>query len=324
MKSKVFFIILGLTSNFILFSQNSLSKSDDMARITIAAYVPHQIEGIPEPAKDLLANKLDQIITQNGLGGVPNKERFIMTANVNVLTKDVTPTAPVMHAYTLQVTFYIGDGIEGTKFASQSITLKGTDTDQNKAYVMALRNIKTNDPKIKVFVEEGKRRIIEYYNSKCDFIIKEAHTLEGKQDYEQAIYKLTNVPQVCKDCYDKCQALVGPIYQKYIDLRCKEYLNEANNVWAINQDYSGAERASKILNKIDPSSSCYIDAITLSDKITNRIKEIDQREWNFMLKQQQDTVDIEKAMIKAASDIGVAYGENQPEVKYETVIYRWW
>jgi hypothetical protein len=101
-------------------------------------------------------------------------------------------------------------------------------------------------------------------------------------------------------------------------------MNEANNIWSTNQDYSGAERASEVLNKIDPSSSCYKDAVALSDKIAKRIKEIDQREWNFMLKQQQDSVDIEKATIKAARDIGVAYGENQPEVVYETVIYGWW
>jgi hypothetical protein len=305
-------------------SQNTIGKSNDFGRISIAAYVPLQIEGIPEPAKDLLGNKLNQIVTNLGLGGVPNKERFIMTANVNVLTKDVTPTAPVMHVYTLQVTFYIGDGIEGTKFASHSVTLKGADTDQNKAYVMALRNIKINDPKIQEFVEGGKKRIIEYYNSKCDFIITEAQTLEQKQDYQQAIFKLTNVPQVSKDCYNKCQELIGSIYKKFMDLQCKKYMIEAKNIWASNQDYSGAERTSEVLNKVDPNSSCYNDAVALSNTIAKRIREIDQREWNFKLKQQQDAVDVEMATIKAARDVGVAYGENQPNVIYETVIYGWW
>ena len=132
------------------------------------------------------------------------------------------------------------------------------------------------------------------------------------------------MPQVTKDCYDKCQALVGPIYKKYIDIQCKKYMNEANNIWATNQDYSGGEKASSLLNKIDPSSSCFKDAVLLSDKIAKRIKEIDQREWNFMLKQQQDQVDIDKASIQAVRDIGVAYAENQPDVVYETVIYSWW
>jgi hypothetical protein len=42
------------------------------------------------------------------------------------------------------------------------------------------------------------------------------------------------------------------------------------------------------------------------------------------LKEQKDSVDIEKATIKAARDIGVAYGENQPDVVYETAVYLWW
>jgi hypothetical protein len=189
---------------------------------------------------------------------------------------------------------------------------------------MALRNIKINDPKIQEFVEGGKKRIIEYYNSKCDFIITEAQTLEQKQDYQQAIFKLTNVPQVSKDCYNKCQELIGSIYKKFMDLQCKKYMIEAKNIWASNQDYSGAERTSEVLNKVDPNSSCYNDAVALSNTIAKRIREIDQREWNFKLKQQQDAVDVEMATIKAARDVGVAYGENQPNVIYETVIYGWW
>jgi hypothetical protein len=33
---------------------------------------------------------------------------------------------------------------------------------------------------------------------------------------------------------------------------------------------------------------------------------------------------LEKARIKAIRDIGVAYGNNQPDIVYETVVYGWW
>jgi hypothetical protein len=325
MRTKLTTIILALICNCYILAQNNLGKSDDASRITLATYVPKQTEGLTPDVQNLLENKLSQITSKNGMGASSKgNERFIMTVNVAVLTKDITPTAPPMHVYNLEVTIYIGDGIDGTLFASKSYELEGVGDSKTEAYKNALYALKTTDPSLKSFIEEGKKKIIEYYNAKCDFIIKEAQTLEAKQDYQQAIYKLTSVPQVCKDCFDKCQPLVGPIYKKYIDFQCKKYMNEANNIWATNQDYSGAQRASEILNKIDPNSSCYKDAIVLSDKIAKRIKEIDQREWNFMLKEQQDSVDIEKATIKAARDIGVAYGENQPEVVYETVVYYWW
>ena len=325
MTTKLTTLILTLICNFCILAQNNNGKSDDANRITLATYVPKQTEGLTPDVQNLLENKLSQIASKNGMGASSKgNERFIITVNIAVLTKDITPTAPPMHVYNLEATLYIGDGIDGTLFASKSFELEGVGNSKTEAYKNALSSLKTTDASIKIFIEDGKKKIIEYYNSKCDFIIKEAQTLEAKQEFQQAIYKLTNVPQVCKDCYDKCQVLIAPIYKKHIDLQCKKYMNEANNVWATNQDYSGAERTSEILNKIDPSSSCYKDAVALSDKIAKRIKEIDQREWNFMLKQQQDSVDIEKATIKAARDIGVAYGENQPEVVYETVIYGWW
>lgn len=305
------------------YSQNTLGKSDDAARITLAAYVPQQIDKMPDAARSILANKLNQIVTQNGMGGAANNERFIITANVNVISKDLTATAPPMTALVLEVTLYIGDGFVGTKFSSTSINVKGVGESETKAYISALKGISPTNSNIQSFVGNGKSKIIEYYNSKCDFIIKEAQTLVSQNNFEEAIFKLTSVPEVCKDCYDKCMDAVGPIYQKQIDRECKSKLMEANTAWNAAQDSYGADTAGGILAQIDPNASCYKEALALSNKIAQRIKEIDQRDWKLQLKEQQDNVDIQKATIKAIRDIGVAYGNGQPK----TVTYNvrgWW
>ena len=305
------------------YSQNALGKSDDAARITLAAYVPQQIDKMPDAARSILANKLNQIVTQNGMGGAANNERFIITANVNVISKDLTATAPPMTALVLEVTLYIGDGFVGTKFSSTSISVKGVGESETKAYISALKGISPTNSNIQSFVGNGKSKIIEYYNSKCDFIIKEVQTLVSQNNFEEAIFKLTSVPEVCKDCYDKCMDAVGPIYQKQIDRECKSKLMEANTAWNAAQDSYGADIAGGILAQIDPNASCYKEALALSNKIAQRIKEIDQRDWKLQLKEQQDNVDIQKATIKAIRDIGVAYGNGQPK----TVTYNvrgWW
>ena len=95
---------------------------------------------------------------------------------------------------------------------------------------------------IQDFVENGKSKIIEYYNSKCDFIIKEAQMLVSQDQYDEAIFKLTSVPEVCKDCYDKCMDAVGPIYQKQIDKECKSKLMEATTAWNSSQDCTTSKR----------------------------------------------------------------------------------
>lgn len=315
-------LIIGITNNSLK-AQNKKGKADDLGRIVLNSYVSPQVEGLPSSAKRMLNNKLSQIASKNGMGGSALVPRFIITPNITVLTKDITSTAPPMFALTLEFTLYIGDGIEGTKFASTSIEAKGVGKNETKAYMDAIKRINPNNPIIQDFIKQGENRIIEYYNSRCDFILKEARTLEAQNKFEEAILKLNSVPEVCKDCFDKCMDAVGSIYQKYIDRECKLNLAKAINAWNSGQDINAANAASKYLAVIDPSAACFNEAKSLSDKIAKRVSKLDQRQWDFKLKQQQDDVDIRKYNIKAARDVGVAYGNNQPQnITYNT--RGWW
>ncbi len=317
MKSIILIILIVIGYNTC--AQNAAGKSDDMARITLATFVPQQIDKMPEAARSMLANKLSQIVTQSGMGGSASNERFILTANINVMSKDITPTAPPMQAFTLDVTLYIGDGIDGTKFASISTTVKGVGENETKAYISALKNLKTNDPNYQAFIETGKTKIVEYYNSKCDFIIKESQTLASQNKFEEAIFKLTEVPEVCKGCYDKCMDAIAPIYQQQIDRDCKLKLAEATNLWSANQTVEGGNQVGEIISTIEPGAACFGEVKLLSTKIATRVKELDTREWKFKLKEQAQVSE----RIKAARDVGVAYGKGQPK----TVTYNvrgWW
>lgn len=300
------------------YAQNTAGTLNDAGRLGLTPYVSPAVEGIPEGAKSMLKTKLSSIATSNGLSG-GSSPRFIITANINVLTKDITPTAPPMTAVTLEVTLCIGDGIDGTKFASNSITVKGVGTNENKAYIEAVKQIKPADPTIQAFVDKGKTKIMEYYNSKCDFIIKEAQTLAGQNQQDEAIYRLTSVPDVCKACYDKCMAAVAPIYKQKIDRECKLKLAEATNTWNASQDAAAASSAGEILSSIEPSAACFPEAKALAAKIQKRVMDIDKREWAYTMKEQQQASE----MIKAYRDVGVAYGNGQPQnVTYNTV--GWW
>jgi hypothetical protein len=316
MKSIILSILIVINCN--LHAQNTTGKSDDAARITLATFVPQQIDQMPEAARSSLANKLSQIVTQNGLGGKAANERFIITANIDVISKDLTATAPPMQAYVLDITLYIGDGIDGTKFSSLSTQVKGVGESETKAYISALKNLKTNDPSYQSFIETGKTKIVAFYNSRCDFIIKEAQTLASQNKFDEAIFKLTSVPEVCKDCYDKSMDAVAPIFQRQIDRDCKLKLAEATNLWSANQSVEGANQVGEILAAIDPSASCFGEVKALYNKIAARVKVLDAREWNYKLKEQAQ----ESERIKAYRDIGVAYGNGQPKTIYN--VRGWW
>jgi hypothetical protein len=303
-------------------AQNTAGKVDDAGRLALTPWIPPAIEGIPEGAKSLLKTKLSSIATQNGMTG-GNSPRFIITANLNVLTKDITPTAPPMTAVTLEVTLCIGDGINGTKFASTSINVKGVGSNENKAYIEAVKQIRPDNAAIQSFVTNGKNKVIEYYNTQCDFIIKTAETAASVGNYEEALYQLTSVPDVCKTCFDKCMTAAGPMYKKYLDKQCKVLLSQARNAWNASQNVDGANAASEYLGQIDPDAACYKDAVALQKEIAARIKALDKREWDFQMKVHNDEVALEKAAIGAYRDVGVAYGNGQPQnVSYN--VNGWW
>jgi hypothetical protein len=320
---KTLILFGALFSSLYLSGQNELGKLDDAGRIALASVVANDDSSLDPASRSLLAQKLDQLASRYGMGSSALNDRFILTANVQVLTKDITPTAPPMHAYTLAVGFFIGDGIDGTLFTATSKTLKGMGETPAKAYRAALKNIDANDPMFKSFLEEGKNKIITYYNTRCDFLIKESEMLAAREEFDAAIYKLTGVPDVCKACYDKAMDAVAVIYQKQIDHACIRFLADARNAWNESLDSYAAQQASQFLRNINPNANCFPAAQQLTSDIAKRIKELDQREWDFKLKEQQDAVNLRKASIQSAKEIGVAYGNNQPKNAYYN-FKGWW
>lgn len=293
------------------------ATSEEKSSIYLGAWVPETIEDMPVAAKKQLENKLKQIITANGISAGSGYPRFIISANVSVLTKDITPTAPPMQAYTLDITYYIGDGYDGKAFSSYAATIKGVGENDTKAYLAALKNIKTSDPAYQSFIDKGKAKIIEYYNTQCDVIIKEAQELAKMNYYDEAIWKLTSVPSACTECWDKAMRAVAPIYQQKIDFECKTKVLEATNIWNANQSWDGAQQAGSILATINPKAACFGEAKALSNSIAKRIQEVDKREWEVTYEKE---VGLEKDMIKAYRDVGVAYGNNQPQnVTYKSL-----
>ena len=111
------------------------------------------------------------------------------------------------------------------------------------------------------------------------------------------------------------------IYQKMIDRNCKMKLNEATGIWSASQDLEAATEAAKLLATIEPQSSCFSDVSKLFKKIQTRVYKLDARDWDYKLKELNQTSEL----IKAYRDIGVATGENQPQnVTYNyNAISRW-
>jgi len=284
---------------------------DNNYDISLGAYIPSQIEGIPSSAHAMLNNKLGQIITSNGISDDVRNSRFIITPNITVMSKDVVGTAPAKVALNLEMTLYMGDGVAGNLFSSESFQLKGVGTNETKAYMQAIKQLKPNNKKVQDFVANGKAKIIDYYNTNCNQIIKESEALQRVDNYDEALFLLVSVP-TSSECYDQVKDKIEGLFKKAIDKECLKKYGVAQAIWAANQDIYAANEAGAILASINPRSACFGDVKKLFSKIEARVEDLQDRTWKLQLHE----VDLRKSAIEAARQVGIAYGNNQPNTVY--------
>jgi len=300
---------------------NAQAKLEGFGRIVLNSYLPEKI-ALPKEAKEMLMTKLSQIATNNGMGGSQVNPRFIITASVNVGTKDIIAGPPQLISQNINITFFVGDALTNTVFSNTSIALKGVGTNENKALIDAFNSINPKNKELLTLLDEGKSKIILYYNSQCDFILKKSKTLTDQQKYKEAIYELMLVPEVCKTCYDNCMEAVQPIYKKFIDRECTIKLNEAKTIWAANPNSNGATAVAPLLSAINPDAACYNEALAFSETVRKKIEVDDKRNWDFKMKQYSDGIKLEQQRINAVKQIAVEYLKNQPQtIVYDHIIW---
>lgn len=277
-------LIIGLLCSLLsvpAFAQDEPGRLDDQERIALTPIVLD--DNIPDGAHKQLENKMTQIAAKSGCAAISNS-RFIITCSADVLTKDITPTAPPMHAYTVALNFYVGDGVEGRLFSSYTIECKGVGQTPDKAYINALKNVRVNDPGFKAMVDKGKKEIIAYYNTYCDIVISDAQTMVKKHEFSGAIDLLSSVPMVCEACYHRAQDESVAAYQAWRDEVCLMALNKAQAAWATRD----AKAAAEALEFVPTDGACVKDANALKQEIAAKLDAKERQEWDFKMRQYED------------------------------------
>ena len=329
MKRIIFSLIFSVG---IFVSSFSQIKHDDFGRIVINTYLPNNLQ-IPSEAKLLLETKLNEITSVNGMGGSQVNPRFITTASVNVIIKDILAGTIPKTAQRINVTLFVGDAIKNTIYSSTNITLLGVGINENKSFISAFNSINPKNKDIAEFIEVGKNKIISYYTAECDLITKEVETLVKKQNFDEAIYKLALIPKVCKDCYISAQKSIQNIYQQKINYCGNVLLNKAKAIWAAEQNSTGAKKAAELLNQINQYATCYPDIKPFIKAMEVKITADEKQQWQFEMKQYSDNLELEKKQrendmilekdrINAWRQIAVEYAKNQPKtVEYTYIIW---
>lgn len=286
---------------------SSASVKGTNCELPIAVVIGKQAEEIPEAARSVLENSLTRMATASGMNADFHFSNFVLTAQVDVLDKDILPGPPMQISRTLGVTLYLGDAATQTKYASAYVEVAGVGTNDTKCLINAFRRLNAGNAEIKRMIALGKQKMMTYFDDHYGDILQNARRKAALQQYEEAIALAMSIP-VCSRGGDEATAAALEIYATCRDKLNLELLNRARTIWAAGQNREAAVEAGRLLSLIDPDAACYSDAVALAEEIKRQIRS----DLDFVMREQYaDQVRLEEARIEAIRAIGVAYGRGQ-------------
>jgi hypothetical protein len=303
---------------------------DDFGRIALKVQVADK--KMPDEAKTMLENKMKQIVTHFGIGSMSGNSRFVMEAKIDILNKDITATAPQKVSQKLEITFYTGDAVKQKIFSNVSVICIGIGANETKSFIAAIQQINPQNEKFKAFLEEGKNEIIAYYTIECAQILKEAQLLSERGKYDEAIYNLALIPDVCADCYAQSLKMQASFFTQKIEAEGNSLFTQAKTIWAEQPNSDGAAGIAQLILRINPQISFIRDVHAFTKEVAAVVQAQELREWELQVKEYNDRLkdarrsadrqyQLEQQRIRAYREIAVEYAKNQPrKIIYNNLI----
>lgn len=239
------------------YAQNTESK------IPLTPMVSDALE-LPTTAKNSLQQKLTQMVLQNGMGN--QKGDFVLTTNLSVVEREITPTAPPQVAVKLEVITYVVNLLEDVVVAENTFTVRGVDSNENKALLRAINQINVRSQATKDFINTAKTNIINYYEDKSETLMLQAKSLGSSGQFSEALSVLDPIPD-CVPSYAKVQNLKDQLHSEWMDYEATNYLSDAKKAMVM----GNYETALECICKVNPQSSKFSEAEALASEIDKRI-----------------------------------------------------
>ena len=282
----------------------SLYSFGQTDQLYISVVRPERSEISAEAGKQL-ERKMTQLLTANGISSQDAHNRFVITAKVDITSKDIVASTPQRISEKLDLTFLVGDVVENKVFETITLPLIGIGINENKAFIAAINQIKPQNKDLVAFLDRSKNKIIEYYAVRCSQIIKQAQKLASGNEYDEAIYQLMQVPDIC-DCAKQCQDLMIEYTIKRNNAIAAQLYNEAKARWAASPTQEGASAVADIIAKIPANTSSQSQINSLINAINKKLRDDEKRQWDFRMKQYNDAQEKEQREYQLRVDQQIA------------------
>lgn len=275
-------------------------------------------------AKTILKNKLVTMASANGVSATEcSSIAFVPEISIQQDNK-VEGGMRTIYTRTLSITVTVRNVITNTIFGSFQVTCDGDGYSIADANRAAINRINLQGGHYNTFVEDTKRRIVDFYDKNTSTLVNKAKTLAVQEEYDEALALLSTYPESLKG-YTVVAATMKNIFQQSQSKYCKEIMLAARAAYA-QRDFEGA---SEIAASINSQSSCSAEA----KQLLAQIKRTNDKEYNdrmaFEREQYRSQVALEREQIRAnermhsatmnaARDIAKSYYRRQ-----RTFVYYW-
>lgn len=311
---KNFYFIISV----LFFSLPSKAQSsNEIGKISLSVVIPESIANLNDSHISKLDTKISQIVTLSGLSDSGYNNNFIIYPKFAINETNVVEggmqNITVVNA---ELSLFVKQIDNNILFSTISKTIKGSGSSKELAITNAISKITTNDVDYKTFIEKSKTKIIQYYETKCSDIITKSDGFVKTQQFEEAIGLLMSVPDAAS-CYKQVQAKAIEAYKGFQKKNCSKQMQLARNTLATN-DYVGTLN---ILSEIDPASPCFKESQTMAKSAETKVNAEEKKQWDFQMKQYDDTISLEKQRVNAIKDIAVSYYKSQTSnINYSLIV----
>lgn len=280
------------------------------------AVVTNEAYDMPEAAREVLQNQLERVAVASGAATEVGFTQFILTARISTLEKNVLSGPPPMYSANFGITLYIADVVNRQKYASTYVEVDAIGKSEQQCYLNACRRLNANNSQIRQFLDNGKRKVMNYFDKNYPQILAEAKRKLAMQDYETALALAAAVPE-CSAGGGAAGRVAVDIYVKYRDRLNQKLLSRAQAIWNAGQDGAACAEAGDLLARIDPEAACYGAATALATEMKKQVRS----DINFEMREKyRDAAALRRQQVEAARAVGVAFGSGQ---KAQTTNIAW-
>jgi hypothetical protein len=284
-------------------------KSDSIGNINwgdirFTPYVPNY-PGMDEDGVKLIENKLQQSISKVGIGSSVGNPQFVVIPSINVISKNITSTAPTMFANTYEIIFYVANIADGSTFSSSNFQFKGVGESSLKAFINGFGSLKLNNSDFINMLKTGREKALNYYKNNCDKILLSAKVESNEKNYENAILILKSIPKDV-DCYQKGSSLLETIFKKYQNLNCYKILSSMKAEMGKTAEVDGYSEAAMNYYALIPSdANCYKEAQITFQNYYKKISPQARKEFELRKAQQEQNNELAKTKMELESKVAI-------------------